>query len=140
MSPAICTAVNSTWTTKPRAAPMTTSVTAVTTRNPAVGFGSVGAIVVESSTDRARASAPLTAPGMTRELNGGASRTKPAARAVPRSRAASVTAGTERSIALRPVEQRRQLVEQGVGEADQLRQHPVPGHRSEEHTSELQSR
>ena len=39
--------------------------------------------------------------GMTRELNGGASSTNPVARAVPSRSAASVTAGTERSIGLR---------------------------------------
>src|SRR4051794_8954632 len=125
-SPAICTAVNSTWTTKPRAAPMTTSVTAVTTRKPAVGSGRPEAIWVDSSTDSARAKAALTGPGMDLELNGGASSTNPVARAVPSSSAASVVAGTERSMAASgPVEQRRQLVEQALGEADQLGQHPV---------------
>src|SRR3954447_18744136 len=129
-SPAICTALNSTWTTKPSAAPMTTSVTAATTRNPAVGSGSDVAIWVESNTERASAKAPLTGAGMILELNGGASRTKPVARAVPSRSAASVTAGTERSIAASgPVEQRRQLVEQAVGEADQLGEHPVARHQ-----------
>src|SRR5215213_7922180 len=107
---------------------MITSVTAATTRNPAVGSGSEGAIRVESSTASARANAPLTGAGMVRELNGGASSTKPVARAVPSRSAASVTAGTERSIAASgPVEQRRQLVEQALGEADQLGEHPVAG-------------
>src|SRR3954447_14208277 len=105
---------------------MTTSVTAATARNPAVGSGSVGAIWVDSSTDRARANAPLTGAGIVRELNGGAISTKPVARAVPSRSAASVTAGTERSIAASgPVEQRRQLIEQALGEADQLGEHPV---------------
>src|SRR3954470_11079087 len=125
-SPAIWTALNSTWTTKPSAAPMTTSVTAATARNPAVGSGSDGAIWVGSNTDRARANVPFPGAGTVRELNGGANSTKPVARAVPSRSAASVTAGTERSIAASgPVEQRRQLIEQALGEADQLGEHPV---------------
>src|SRR5215218_10012765 len=96
-SPAICTAENSSWTTKPSAAPMTTSVMAATTRKPGVGSGSEGAIWVERSTDNAIANAPLTGTGMLRELNGGASSTNPVARAVPRSSAASVAIGTSRS-------------------------------------------
>src|SRR3954468_81872 len=125
-SPAICTAVKNTWTTKPRAAPMTTSVTAVTRRYPAVGWGNPAAILVESSTDRASANAALTGPGIDLELNGGASSTKPVARAVPSSSAASVVAGTERSMtASGPAEQVRKLVEQALGEGDQLGEHPV---------------
>src|SRR3982751_125488 len=114
-SPAIWTAVTSTWTTKPRAAPMTTSVTAVTARKPAVGAGRPAAILVDSSTDNARAKAALTGPGMDFELNGGASSTNPVARAVPSSSAASVVAGTERSMtALGPAEQVRQVGEQAL--------------------------
>src|SRR3954468_24923377 len=127
-SPAICTAVKNTWTTKPRAAPMTTSVSAVTTRYPAVGAGRPAAILVDRSTDRASAKAALTGPGIDFELNGGASSTNPVARAVPSSSAASVVAGTERSMtASGPAEQVRQLVEQALGEADQLGEHPVAG-------------
>src|SRR5688500_8210962 len=78
-------------------APITTSVTAATTRKPAVTSGIEGAIWVESSSDSAIAKAPLTGAGMLRELNGGASSTKPVARAVPSSNAARVAAGTSRS-------------------------------------------
>src|SRR3954471_8432063 len=98
MSPAICTAVNSTCTMKPRPAPIATSVTAPTMMKP--GDGAVGSPVVtlsSSATASASASAPFTAAGMALELNGGASSTKPAARAVARSSPTRVTAGTERS-------------------------------------------
>src|SRR4051812_13611367 len=129
-SPAVCTAVKNTWTTKPRAAPMTTSVSAVTTRYPAVGAGRPAAILVDRSTDRASAKAALTGPGIDFELNGGASSTNPVARAVPSSSAASVVAGTERSMtASGPAEQVRQLVEQALGEGDQLGKDPVARHQ-----------
>src|SRR3954454_11780617 len=128
MSPAICTAVNSTCTMKPSPAPIATSVSAETMRNPGVIAGRSAVTLCSSATDRASASAPFTGAGMPRELKGGASITKPAARQVASSSPARVTAGTERSTRLRPAEQRRQHVEQGVGEADQLGQHPVARH------------
>src|SRR3954469_19728509 len=105
---------------------MTTSLTAVTRSQPAVGVGRPAAILVDNSTERAIANAALTGPGIDLELNGGASSTNPVARAVPSRSAASVVAGTERSMAASgPVEQRRQHVEQALGEGDELGEHPV---------------
>src|SRR3954451_21760551 len=128
MSPASCTAVNSTCTTKPSPAPMATSVTAVTTRKPGVGSGSPGVIRCSTATASASASAPFTGAGMPRELNGGASSTKPAARQVASSNPARVTAGTERSIAASgPRQQARQHVEQRLGEGHHLVEDPVAG-------------
>src|SRR3954451_9710112 len=130
MSPASCTAVNSTWTMNPSAAPMIASVTAVTIRKPAVIDGSVPEMCGKTTSDRARASAPLTALGMPLELNGGASAMNPVARTVASSSAASVAEGTCRSTAASALaEQPRQRLEQLVGEGDQLREHPVAGHQ-----------
>src|SRR3954470_657607 len=128
-SPAICTAVKNTWTMKPSPAPIATSVSAETMRNPGVIAGRFAVTLCSRATERASASAPFTVAGMPRELKGGASITKPAARQVPGSRPAWVTAGTESSTGLRPAEQRRQHVEQRLGEADQLGQHPVARHQ-----------
>src|SRR4051795_10672414 len=130
MSPASWTAVNSTWTTKPSAAPMTASVTAVTIRKPAVIAGSVPEMCGKTTSERARARAPLTAFGMLLLLNGGASAMKPVARTVASSSAARVAEGTCRSTAASALaEQPRQRPEQLVGEGDQLREHPVAGHQ-----------
>src|SRR3954471_16578097 len=130
MSPASCTAVNSTWTMKPRAAPMSASVIAVTIRNPAVIAGRSPLMCGNKTTASAMASAPLTAAGMPGELNGGARITNPLARPVASSSAAGVAEGTWRSTAASALaEQPRQLVEQLVGEGDQLREHPVAGHQ-----------
>src|SRR3954454_3579066 len=128
MLPAVWTAANSSCTRKPSAAPIATSVTAVTSRKPAVGSGRPGAIRPYTVTASAIAIAPLTGAGMALELNGGASRTKPVPRAVPSTRATSVAVGTWRSMATSgPPEQMRQHVEQLVGERDQLGQRPVAG-------------
>src|SRR3954453_7475066 len=130
MSPAICTAVNSTWTMKPRAAPMSASVTALTIRKPAVIAGRSPLMCGNTTTASAMASAPFTAAGMAAELNGGAMITNPLARTVASSSAARVAEGTWRSTAASALaEQPRQLVEQLVGEGDQLREHPVAGHQ-----------
>src|SRR3954453_4723174 len=130
MSPAICTAVNSTWTMKPRAAPMSASVIAVTMRNPAVIAGRSPLMCGKTTRARAMASAPLTATGMPAVLKGGARITNPLARTVASSSAARVAEGTWRSTAASALaEQPRQLVEQLVGEGDQLREHPVAGHQ-----------
>src|SRR4051812_24132172 len=128
MSPAICTAVNSTCTMKPRPAPIATSVTAVTTRKPGVGSGSPGVIRCSTATASASATAPFTGAGMPRELNGGGSSTKPGARQVASGTPARVTAGTERSIAAPgPREQARQRVEQRLGEGHHLVERPGAG-------------
>src|SRR4051794_32442517 len=130
MSPAICTAVNSTWTMKPSAAPTSASVIAVTIRKPAVIAGRSPLMCGNTTTASAMASAPLTAAGMPGELNGGARITNPLARTVASSSAARVAEGTWRSTAASALaEQPRQLVEQLVGEGDQLREHPVAGHQ-----------
>src|SRR3954451_21751890 len=130
MSPAICTAVNSTWTMKPRAAPIRASVSAVTIRKPAVIAGRSPLMCGKTTTARAMANAPLTAAGMPAELNGGARMTNPLARTVATSSAAMVTEGTWRSTpASALAEQPRQHVEQLVGEGDELREHPVAGHQ-----------
>src|SRR4051812_19243398 len=98
-SPAICTAVNSTCTMKPSPAPIATSVSAETMRNPGVIAGRFAVTLCSRATERASASAPFTGAGMPRELKGGASITNPAARQVASSSPARVTAGTERSTA-----------------------------------------
>src|SRR5436305_14810051 len=131
MSPATCTAVNSSCTMNPSAAPIATSVIAVVTRKPADSCaGSVGASRPKTVTASASANAPLTGEGMALELNGGASSTKPAPRAVASRRAARVAASTCRCTpASGAAEQVRQHREQLVGEGDQLVEHPVPGHQ-----------
>src|SRR6195952_3009078 len=126
MSPAICTALNSSWTTKPSAAPMTSSVTADTSRNPGVTAGSVAARCAETATESARANAALTGTAMLFELNGGAISTNPVARVVPRSRATRVASETCRFMpASGPAEEPRQLGEQALREGDHLVEHPV---------------
>src|SRR4051794_41783912 len=95
---------------------MTTSVTAATTRNPAVGSGSDVAIWVESNTERASAKAPLTGAGMILELNGGAGGAKPGGRARPGRGAAGGAARGERALAAAgPGVERRRPGEQGGG-------------------------
>src|SRR3978361_1073709 len=129
-SPAIWTAVNSTWTMKPRATPMSASVIAVTIRNPAVIGGRSPLMCGKTTTASANASAPLTATGMADELNGGAMITNPLARTMPSSRAARVAEGTWRSTAASALaEQPGQHLEQLMRERDQLREHPVARHQ-----------
>src|SRR3954447_9999029 len=119
MSPANWTAVNSTWTRKPSAAPTMASVIAVTIRKPGVIAGSVPTTCGKTTSDRASASAPLTAAGIALLLNGGASTTNPVARAEASSSAASVADGTCRSTGASALaEQPRQRLEQLVGERD----------------------
>src|SRR3954465_8477916 len=113
---------------KPRAAPIATSLSVPTIRKLVDSGGMPEAIRLRTTTARASASAALTGDGMALLLNGGAKRTKPVPRAVPSSSAASVAEATCSCMpASDPAQQVRQHLEQLMGEADQLRQHPVPG-------------